>query len=130
MTVAGANRVYIVDDEPELRKFVRIVAERAGWSVTECGDGAALLRELSTETEPALVLLDILMPGMDGIETVHKLSSCAHPLKVVLMTGGSQAVQLAARYISEDSSLRVGETLSKPVTVKELQQVLSAPVTH
>ena len=57
--------VLVVDDDPECRELVRRHLEAEGWRVTEAADGEAVLRLLAADP-PALVLLDLMMPGVDG----------------------------------------------------------------
>ncbi|MBA3416228.1 MAG: response regulator, partial [Chloroflexia bacterium] len=57
--------VLVVDDEPVLRGLVAEVLRDEGYAVAEAGDGGALLERLATE-RPDLVLLDVMMPGIDG----------------------------------------------------------------
>jgi CheY-like chemotaxis protein len=70
------GRILVVDDEPDLRFVLRRVFTRAGHEVTECGDGAAALA-LVHESPPDLVVTDIMMPVMDGVELIRALR--AHP---------------------------------------------------
>ena len=57
--------VLVADDEPVLRRLVAEALRDEGYAVTEAGDGGALLARLATEP-PDLVLLDVMMPGIDG----------------------------------------------------------------
>jgi len=65
-------RVLVVDDEPDLRFVLRRVFERAGHEVFEAGDGAAALRSVA-QSRPDLVVTDIMMPVMDGVELISRL---------------------------------------------------------
>ncbi|GIF05459.1 response regulator [Actinoplanes siamensis] len=79
-------RVLVVDDEPDLRFLHRRVLSRAGHHVTEAGDGAAAL-EAVRESPPDLVVTDLMMPVMDGIELIKRLradpATAAIPILVV-----------------------------------------------
>jgi CheY-like chemotaxis protein/anti-sigma regulatory factor (Ser/Thr protein kinase) len=59
--------VLIVDDDPETRRVLRSLLERQGWQVTEAADGEEALERVA-EHAPELILLDLMMPGMDGFE--------------------------------------------------------------
>jgi len=65
-------RILVVDDEPDQRFMLRRIFERAGHDVTEAGDGAAALRAVR-ESAPDLVVTDIMMPVMDGVEFIRRL---------------------------------------------------------
>ena len=67
-----AGYILVVDDEPSARETLRRLLERAGWPVVEAADGWAALEAIALE-RPAAVLLDLMMPGMDGFEVVQSL---------------------------------------------------------
>jgi CheY-like chemotaxis protein len=64
----------VVDDEPDQRFLLRRILERAGHEVVEAGDGAAALRS-ARESPPDLVVTDVMMPVMDGVELIRRLRS-------------------------------------------------------
>ena len=65
-------RILVVDDEPDLRFMLRRIFTRAGHLVTEAGDGAAALASVR-ESPPDLVVTDVMMPEMDGVELIRRL---------------------------------------------------------
>jgi len=67
-------RILVVDDEPDQRFLLRRVFERAGHQVVEAGDGAAAL-DSARESPPDLVVTDLMMPVMDGVELIRRLRS-------------------------------------------------------
>jgi PAS domain S-box-containing protein len=69
---SAARRVLVVDDDPDLRRHLRGLLEKEGLEVDEAGDGRAALTRLD-EQWPGLILLDLLMPGMDGFAFVAEL---------------------------------------------------------
>jgi CheY-like chemotaxis protein len=62
----AARRVLVVDDDADLRRRLRGLLEKDGWAVDEAADGREALDRL--EARPSLILLDLLMPGVDGFE--------------------------------------------------------------
>ena len=68
------GRILIVDDEPDLRKLVGGLLRRQGYEVEEAASGAAALEAVQLRT-PSLILLDVMMPGMDGHEVARRLRS-------------------------------------------------------
>jgi CheY-like chemotaxis protein len=66
------SRILVVDDEPDQRFLLRRTFERAGHEVTEANDGAAALRAVQ-ESAPDLVVTDMMMPVMDGMELIRCL---------------------------------------------------------
>lgn len=67
-----ANKILIVDDDSEIRKITGIYLENEGYEVLKAENGEEAIK-LITEKEVDLILLDIMMPGMDGIETCMKI---------------------------------------------------------
>jgi two-component system response regulator ResD len=81
-----ANRgriVLVVDDDDMIRRLVRTVLEADEFEVVEARDGATALR-LATESDPAIVVLDIMMPGIDGVEVCRRLDH--ERAKVIVLT--------------------------------------------
>jgi CheY-like chemotaxis protein len=79
--------VHDVDDEPAAREALRRMLERDGWRVAEAADGRAALAVIAQE-RPALLLLDLMMPGMDGFEVVQALRAdpAQRDLPIVIVT--------------------------------------------
>ena len=82
--------VLVVDDDPDLREFVRDVLERAEYRVKTAVDGAKALSSLANEV-PDVVLLDIRMPGLSGDEVLELLSQIKGHPPVVIMTAAKRA---------------------------------------
>jgi CheY-like chemotaxis protein len=82
----AGRRVLVVDDDPDLRRRLRDLLEKDGWVVAEAADGREALDQLNPR--PALVLLDLLMPGMDGFEFLARLRdrADARTIPVVVLT--------------------------------------------
>lgn len=90
-----SGKVLIVDDEAHIRKYLSLIVKRLGNPVIlEAQNGEEALMQYDTHT-PDIVLLDVNMPGMDGIQALEKLRE-AHPKAVVVML-----TSLAARNVVE-----------------------------
>lgn len=84
--------ILIVDDEPDVRKVVRSVLEADGYQVTEAADGPAaltLLRSIGGPRGPQLVVLDVMMPGIDGVEVCRQIPH--DRMKVLMLTARDDA---------------------------------------
>ena len=80
------KHILVVDDEHNIRESITGILQDEGFQVTTCSDGTSAI-EAVTEEKPDLVLLDIWMPGMDGIETLTQLRSQYDDLQVIMMSG-------------------------------------------
>ena len=94
--------VLLVEDNAEIREGLREVLEMEGFAVREAPDGAVALEMLRAGPTPALVLLDLMMPVLDGWEVLAILRGTgpdARPrLPVVVLSGVSEAFHVASRY--------------------------------
>ncbi len=92
----GARRILVVDDDADVRQMVRTVLETEGYRVDVADDGFAALRAVET-TAPDCVVLDVMMPGMDGHAVLHRIRGGARSLLPVVMltaaAGDDQAWQ-------------------------------------
>jgi CheY-like chemotaxis protein len=84
--------VLVVDDEPLVRSHVRRVLEKYGFSVAEAPDGGAGLEAIA-RTRPDVVLLDMSMPDLDGVEIVRRLRASGMNVPVVLYSGNLDAAR-------------------------------------
>ena len=112
------GRILIVDDEPNVRLVFRTALESAGYSVSEVEDGETALDRLE-ESSADLVLLDLKMPGIGGMETLRRLRDAGNDVPVVIVTAhGSipDAVQ-AMKFGAIDF-------LSKPLRPEALRKVV------
>jgi two-component system, cell cycle sensor histidine kinase and response regulator CckA len=84
------STVLLVEDEPSVRTLARKILEREGYRVVEAGDGEEALRKLEEQPETTdLVLTDVVMPRMSGIELAERLGEARPELPVIFMSGYS-----------------------------------------
>ena len=79
------EKILVVDDERKMRRILRSVLEAQGYEVETAGDGKECLNALG-EFQPDLILLDLKMPGMDGMQTLEELQKRGFGGKVVILT--------------------------------------------
>ena len=89
--VNDRTRILIVDDDAEIRLLLNELLTRAGFQVTEAGDGRSALRQLF-ETPPALVILDVTMPEMDGYQTLERIRDLSD-VPVIMLTARTQELE-------------------------------------
>jgi DNA-binding NarL/FixJ family response regulator len=79
-------KILVVDDQPYVRQTLRsLLARQAGWEIYEAGDGKAAVK-CAQEMDFDVVVMDIFMPGMNGIETAHELHHIAPGTRVMLIS--------------------------------------------
>ncbi|MGH9021731.1 MAG: response regulator transcription factor [Acidimicrobiia bacterium] len=110
--------VLVVDDDPVLRKVVRAVLEADGFRVIEAPDGFAGLAVAAAE-RPPVIILDVMMPGIDGVEVCRRLDHRAS--KVLMLTALGDAA-------TEEASLAAGARayLTKPFSSMQLLDSVEA----
>jgi two-component system cell cycle response regulator CpdR len=109
-------RILIAEDDSSMRQFLAMALRRAGHDVILCDDGISAYQAIQeTETPYDLLLADIVMPGMDGIELSRKANALIPALKVMFITGFAGVV-----LAHKDSIVNQSQVLSKPFHLKDL----------
>ncbi len=123
--VAGdlRKRAVIVDDEPAVLKLLHRVCEAMGYLVHSTSSPEEF-RNLVL-TEPDIILMDLVMPGVDGVELFRFLALNLVESPVVLISGSDRRVLESAARLAEFQGLRVLGALTKPFDVAELKEVLT-----
>lgn len=88
------NKVLLVDDEVAITTNLAPFLERAGFTVTVAGDGEEALRKVSSNS-PELIIMDVLMPKLDGRETLRRLRQNGTWIPVILLTQVGEAAERA-----------------------------------
>ena len=120
-----AKTVLIVDDEPDFSAFVSRVAEKVGFEASVLGDPLSF-KKTYNELNPDKIVLDVVMPGMDGIEIIGWLVSVGNKAPVVIVSGYNPQFAEAARLIASVQGQFPVTSLSKPMGVAELSAALEA----
>ena len=119
--------VAILDDDVALCAFMGEVAQIAGYRVVTASEGRALPELLAQQ--PELLLLDLSMANMDGIEVIRQLAQMKFVGRLVIVSGQSTSILRAARTLAELQDLRVAGVLTKPIRADTLRALLQAPQT-
>ena len=106
-------RILLAEDDDSLRGFLARALERAGYDVVACADGDEAAAVLDQDWD--LLLTDIVMPGMDGIEVARQAAALHPGLRIMFITGFA-AVALAAG----DQGPPGAKVLSKPIHLREI----------
>jgi two-component system, cell cycle response regulator len=110
------SRILVVDDDPAMRRTLELLLREQGYQVAAVADGSALLNALEFEC-PDLVLLDVIMPNLDGFETLERMKADDRFAEVpVLMVSSLPAEEATVRTLG----LGAADYIRKPFRVKEL----------
>ncbi len=113
-----SKKLLIVDDEIDIREFAKMFFTRRQIETFTAGSGAEALR-LVNEEKPDLVLLDITMEGMNGLEVLKKLRADKNDVKVIMVTGVEDE-----SVINEANSWGVKGYIHKPLVLEELEKIV------
>lgn len=115
-------KLLVIDDEVALCEFARDVGEAAGFLVTTAS--APALVEAALALDEDMILLDLMMPGIDGIEVLRKLGEKVCTARIVLTSGMDRKVLETARRLGVAHGLNIVGHLQKPVRAAELHALL------
>ncbi|HTP07348.1 MAG TPA: response regulator [Anaerolineae bacterium] len=109
-------RILIADDDDGLRHLLRLVLSREGFEVIEAVDGSEALARVY-DSDPSLLLLDVMMPGVDGFDVCRKLRSDqrTHRLPIVFVSAIDDIKQR-----NEALKLGADDCIKKPIGPREL----------
>jgi len=107
------TRILLAEDDDSLRGFLSRALERAGYEVTACPDGETAVEALDRTFD--VLLTDIVMPGIDGIEVARRAAALQPHLRIMFITGFA-AVALSAG----DRAPPGAKVLSKPIHLREI----------
>jgi two-component system chemotaxis response regulator CheY len=103
------SSVLVIDDDPAICLVIQQVLQRRGFEVSTAGDGQSGLQRFA-ELNPDLVIVDILMPGKEGIATILEMREAQPDARILAMTGGgsfaANEVLRIAELVGADNSLK------------------------
>jgi CheY-like chemotaxis protein len=123
---AAARRLLLIDDEPQMRSFLSRVAQGCGYEVRNTDDAAGF-KQVYLSWIPDIVILDLVMPQIDGIELLRFLAERASKARILIISGFDPKVLDAARRLGAAHGLSMIGALPKPVRVAELRAILEQP---
>ena len=116
-------RILVVDDEPDIRRICRILLETGGYTVLEAATGAEAVEQVRQHPELDLILMDIMMPNLNGWDTARRIRSMkrsdAERVPVIAMSANAFAEDIINSRISG-----MDEHLTKPLEPARLVNVL------
>lgn len=112
--------ILLIDDEDQVRLLFQMALEEAGYRVLSAESGKNGLRLLQHQ-EVDLILVDVLMPDMDGLEVIQLLRKTRPASKIIAISGGSGEWN----YLHAAKSLGADDTLKKPLNLQELLEAIA-----
>ena len=110
----SSELILLVDDEPSIIKLARMYFERDGFRVLEAGDGAAAL-EVIQKQHPSLIVLDVMLPKLDGFEICRKLRTDGDQTPIIMLTARDEDIDKILGL-----ELGADDYLTKPFNPREL----------
>lgn len=137
---SSTYRILVVDDEPHIRHILEFTLEKAGYQIFTAADGEEALKKMA-EVKPNLVLLDVMMPKMDGFEVCRKMRQdfVLNQIPVIILTAKGDLTEkvkgleggandyLVKPYSNEELLLRVRNVLEWNIKQKEANPLTGLP---
>ena len=117
------TRVLVVDDEPQIQRFLKPALTAAGYDVVEALDGASALRSVATAA-PALVILDLGLPDMDGKDVIRSLRAWSQVPIIILSARDRETEKISALDLGAD------DYIEKPFGIGELTARIRTALRH
>jgi DNA-binding response OmpR family regulator len=113
-----------VDDEPGITRVIEAVARELGFEVLAIHDTDQFEKALG-QIKPTIIILDIAMPGRDGVELIGHLAAGNYPGKIVVMSGSDPRYIQMSSTIATMRGLAVAGTLAKPFRKQQVTDLLT-----
>jgi EAL domain-containing protein (putative c-di-GMP-specific phosphodiesterase class I) len=120
-------KILVLDDEPMVRQIICDVARSCGFEAFDTGDPADFEARIRADP-PHIVVLDLLMPGIDGVEILRNLSGHLTNIPILIASGMDNRLLDAARQLGEARGLKMAGVIQKPFRAAELRSKLQKAV--
>lgn len=117
--------VLIIEDDPSLRDSLRRTLRKTGYTILQAAEGGEGLALLGTHVID-VVLIDIFMPGKEGIETIQAIRRTHPQVKIIAMSGGGERMYIDILRVAKASGCH--QTLDKPFSEETLINAIQAQV--
>lgn len=114
-----AKKVLVVDDEPSITDLVNLILTEKGYEVSIANDGKQGLKQFES-VEPDLVITDIVMPDMEGIEFIKALVKKKKDISIIVMSGNI----VGMKFLKTARLFGAKAALTKPFTTQELIETI------
>lgn len=118
-----ARRILVIDDEPDIGEFIRAVGQSCGYEVAVTSD-APSFKSAYDAHQPDLLVLDLTIPDVDGIELLTYLADRSSKSSILIVSGFGRSFLSVASRFGQLRGLKIVGTMGKPLRVAEVEAVL------
>ncbi len=115
------KKILVAEDEDTIREFIVINLKRSGYTVTDVDNGTDALKAYESTSDFDIALLDVMMPGMDGITLCRKLRALSESMGIILLTAKTQEIDKIGGLMSG-----ADDYITKPFSLSELMARVDA----
>lgn len=119
------GKLLVIDDEPDIARYIGFVAEELGYEVRVTTDPDAFKRSYE-EIKPTVIVLDVVMPEVDGIELVKFLAQRHCDARILVISGYAERYLDNTKTLGEAFGLQSITAMAKPVELPKLEEFLKA----
>lgn len=119
------NRLLVIDDDPLFGEVIEKAAKGSGFEVVVTADAAGFAK-IVRSFRPTVIILDLHMPGTDGIQVLRTLAADRNRAKLVVSSGADGRILEAAMRLGHDRGLNMCGTLPKPMRIESLREMLAS----
>ncbi len=112
-------KILVIDDDPMMLRYARSLLESENYIVRTVASGAYALLEMQCPPLPEVILLDVIMPEMDGLETLRRILGIAPSAKVIMLSGQRDPAEIVRAM-----KLGASDYMAKPVDEQRLLDAL------
>lgn len=120
----SSKRLLVIDDEFDLAVLVKEVAEECGYEARITVDASSFKQTYET-FQPDLIVLDLSLPGVDGIQLLRFLADTECKARLLIMSGFDRKVRSAAEELGHVRGLAMAGSIPKPLRVSDLRDLLT-----
>ena len=124
----SGSQVYLIDDEPDILDLLRDAVELSGLEACCFFEAEDFIRGIEGFDGNNILVLDLQMPKIDGIEVIRHLAKVDNPPELILISGQDSSVLSAAENLALAHELIVRGTLEKPLSIARLRSLLDKPI--
>ena len=118
------GKVYLLDDDEDMLSLIQEMIESVDLVCNSFSQGKVFFEQVTHFEKHSLMVLDLHMPEMDGIEVMRRLATMENPPALILISGHDISVLHSAQKLGYEHKLNIFRTITKPIHLKDFQQIL------